>query len=149
MRTFILCACLILLTACGTTGVSNLSTLNQPIPSGQSRLIVSRNNSLLYLAGAADGSLNGRKIASLGRGGSVVEDIPSGKHVLSVNAPATFGNYTTTLEAKSGKTYSFEVSPNSKKSMMPGAVFGMLGEAMDAQANENTGYFQIVLKETK
>lgn len=149
MRVFILCACLILLTACGTTGVSNLSTLNQPIPSGQSRLIVSRTNSLLYLAGAADVSLNGRKIASLGRGGSVVEDIPTGKHILSVNAPATFGNYTTTLEAKSGKTYNFEVSPNSNKSMMPGAAFGVLGEAMEAQANKNTGYFQIILKQVE
>ncbi|MGZ9097766.1 MAG: DUF2846 domain-containing protein [Micavibrio sp.] len=145
MRSFVLLACVALLSACGTSGVVNVETLTKPIPAGQSRLIVSRDNSLLYLAGAADVSLNGRKIASLARGGSVIEDIPAGPHIISVNAPTTFGNYTAPFEAKSGKTYSFEVSPNSKKSMLPGMALGALGEAADAQNNKNTGYFQIIL----
>lgn len=149
MRKLILLACVVLLSGCGTTGVSNSALLDQPIPSKQARLVVSRTNSMLYFAGAADVSLNGRKIASLGRGSSTVENIQTGRNVLSVNAPTTFGNFTTTFEAKSGKTYTFEVAPNDNKSMMPGAVFGMLGEAVDAHVNDNTGYFQIVLKEIK
>lgn len=149
MRKLILLTSLILLSACGTTGVSNSALLDQPIPSKQARLVVTRTNSMLYFAGAADVSLNGRKIVSLGRGGSTIENIQSGRNVLSVIAPGTFGNYTTTFEAKAGKIYTFEVAPNDNKSMMPGAVFGMLGEAVDAHANENTGYFQIVLKGIK
>lgn len=143
MKKLILLASSIILSACGTTGMANMSALSEPIPSGQSRIIVSRNNSLLYLAGAADISLDGKEIASLARGGSVVENIPIGKHTLSVNAPMTFGNYTSAFEAKPGKTYTFEISPNRNKSIAPGILLGAFGEAAEAQVSENTGYFQI------
>ncbi len=146
MRKLILLVCVVLLSGCGTTGVSNSALLDQPIPPKQARLIVTRTNSMLYFAGAADVSLNGRKIASLGRGSSTVENIQTGRNVLSVNAPTTFGHFTTTFEAKSGKIYTFEVAPRSE-AMHVGAAFGMLGEAVNAHVNDNTGYFQIVLKD--
>ncbi|MCD8563302.1 MAG: hypothetical protein LRY54_04570 [Alphaproteobacteria bacterium] len=67
MRKFVLLTFALLLSACGTSGVQNVELLNQPMPEKHSRLIVNRSNDLLYLAAAADVSVNGRKIASLAR----------------------------------------------------------------------------------
>jgi len=149
MKKLIFLTSLLLLSACGTQGTINGDLLSKPVPSKQSRLIIERNTSLKYLAGAADVSLNGLNVASLGRGASVVRDVPAGRHTLSVHAPMTVGNYTASFDTKVGKAYVFEVGPNENKSMVPGALFGYLGEAMDAQINENSGYFQIKLKEVK
>jgi hypothetical protein len=148
MRKFILLACIILLSGCGTQGVANLDLMNQPIPSDKARVIVTRDNSLLYMAAAATVSVNGSKIASLGRGGSVVYDIPDGRNLVSVTTPMAFGNFSNSFEAKAKKTYSFEVSPRSE-ALMVGSAFGMLGDAVNASINENTGYFQIILKDIK
>lgn len=80
------------------------------------------------------------------RGGSVVHNIQDGRNVVSVTTPMAFGNFSTSFEAKAGETYSFEVSPRSE-ALMVGSAFGMMGDAVNASINENTGYFQIVLKE--
>lgn len=138
----------ILLTACGTTGPINLSKLNEPIPTGKARIIVERDSSLLYLAAAADVRLNGAKIANLGRGGSVVRDIPKGNNVLSVSTMGSFGRFTLTFDAKPSEVYEFVVSPRSG-ALMTGAAFGMIGDAINASVSEQSGYFQIDLKGEK
>ena len=135
----------LLLTACGTTNAVNLSKLNEPIPAAKARIVVERNTSLLYLAGAADVRANGIKIASLGRGGSVIQDVQKGKNTLSVSMPTAQGQYVVTFDAKAGETYEFVVSPRGSN-IMGGYGMGMLGDAINASVSEQSGYFQIGLK---
>ncbi len=135
----------LLLTACGTTNAVNLSKLNEPIPAEKARIVVERNTSLLYLAGAADVRANGIKIASLGRGGSVIHDVQKGKNTLSVSMPTAQGQYVVTFDAKAGETYEFVVSPRGSN-IMGGYGMGMLGDAINASVSEQSGYFQIGLK---
>lgn len=148
MRKIILFAFLIILSACGTTGPINLSNLDEPIPAGKARIIVTRDTSLLYLAAAADVKSNGSKIASLGRGGSVIHDIPKGNNVLSASTLGSFGQFTVTFDAKPRQTYEFVVSPRSD-ALATGAAFGMIGDAINASVSEQSGYFQINLKDKK
>lgn len=138
----------IFLTACGTTGPVNLSTLNEPIAADKARIIVTRNSSLLYLAAAVDVRSNGTKIASLGRGGSVVHDIPKGQNTLAVSTPTAFGQFVVSFNAKAGQTYNFEVSPRSG-ALITGSAWGMAGDAINASVSEQSGYFQIDLKDAR
>ena len=135
-------ACAALLSGCGTTGTINKELINQPIPAEHSRIIVQRDNSLLYFGGAANVSVDDVKIASLARGASVLKDIPAGRHHISVHAPTTVGSYGVGWEAVAGKTYHFDVSPNDEKSPAMGMALGVIGDAID-----NTGYFKIHLKQ--
>lgn len=139
MNKFTLISCVLVLTGCGTQGTINSALLEKPVSKKESRLIVTRDNSMLYLAGAADVALDGRSIASLARGATVVEDVAPGKHFLTVKAPGTIGDYTSSFETRAGKTYRFTVGPNEGKSMLPGALLGQIGETID-----NSGYFQVV-----
>lgn len=142
MRIFLLFTCLFL-NACGTSGVTNSETLSDPIAKNEARLMISRTNDLLYMAAAAAVAVNGQKIASLGRGGSVVYDVPKGENTLVVKTFGAFGDYVETFDAKAGKTYHYEVSPRSD-AMWPSMAFGMIGDAVNAKNNENTGYFKIL-----
>ena len=146
MKRIILMASTLMLSACGTSGVTNAELLNQEIPKNYSRIIVTRDNSLRYMAGGADVSLNGEKIASLATKASVIKDTPSGKNTLMVRAPADFGDYSISFETKPHRTYRFVVSPNENKSLLPGMLFGAIGEtvqSINAHTSNNSGYFQI------
>ena len=138
----------ILLTACGTTGPVNLSKLSEPIPADKARIVVERDNSLLYLAAAVDVRSNGAKIASLGRGGSVVHDIQKGKNTLSVSTPTAFGQFVISFDAKAGETYNFQVTPRGG-ALVTGSAWGMAGDAINASVSEQSGYFQISPKDTQ
>ena len=134
------------LTACGTTSQVNTNLLDKPIPKNEARIIVERDNSLLYLAAAVDVTLNGENVASLGRGGSVVHDVRKGKNIVSVSTPTAFGRFTLRFDAKAGETYNFVVRPNSE-ALLVGSAFGMIGDAVNAEISENSGYFEIELQE--
>ncbi len=139
MNKSILLLCVLALGGCGSQGTLNSALLKKPVSTNESRLIVTRDRSMLYFAGAADVALDGKPIASLARGASVVEDVEPGKHFITVRAPATIGDYTTSFETKAGKTYNFVVEPNRGKSLVSGAILGQIGEAID-----NSGYFQVL-----
>lgn len=138
----------VLLAACGTTGPVNLTKLNEPIPADKARIVVERDNSLLYLAAAVNVRSNGARIGSLGRGGSVVHDIQKGKNTLSVSTPTAQGQYVVAFDAKSGELYEFIVSPRGSN-IMGGYGMGMLGDAINASVSEQSGYFQINLKDSQ
>ena len=138
----------IMLTACGTTGPVNLSQLNEPIPADKARVIVERDNSLLYLAAAVDVRSNGAKIASLGRGGSVVHDISKGQNTLSVSTPTAFGQFVISFDARAGETYNFQVTPRGS-ALVSGSAWGMAGDAINASVSEQSGYFQISPKDSQ
>ena len=101
----------IFLSACGTTGPANVSTLNKPVPNDKARVVITRNNSMMYLAATVHIRANGEKIASLGRGGSVVHEVPQGRNTLSVSTPTAPGQFSLTFNADPQKTYNFEISP--------------------------------------
>jgi hypothetical protein len=136
----------IVLTACGTTGQVTQAQLSKPMAKNEARIIVERDTSLLYMAAQADVSMNGRKIASLGRGGSIVHDIPKGRNLISVNTPMSFGNFSVSFDAKAGETYAFLVTPRGE-AMMISSTLGMMGDAINASVNDNTGYFALTLQE--
>ncbi len=142
MKNLAILAAIILLAACGTTTPLSLSQVNEPIPAGKARVVITRDTSLLYMAAAADVRLNGTKIASLGRGGSAVHDIAKGRNTLTVSTLGSFGQYTTTFDAAPQKSYEFLVSPR-KEAMGVGAAFGLIGDAVSASNNDQSGYFQI------
>lgn len=148
LRKFILFACVMLISACGTTGPVNLSKMDEPVPAGKARIVVTRDSSLLYLAAAVDVRSNGEKIASLGRGGSIVHDIPKGENTLSVSTPTAPGQFVVTFKAEPKKVYNFEISPRASN-IMGGYGLGLLGDAIHASVSEQSGYFQIVLKDIK
>lgn len=136
---------LLILTACGTTGPLDLSKVNEPVPAGKARIVVTRDNSLLYLAAAVDVRVNGIKVASLGRGGSTIEDVPNGKNTISVSTPTAAGQFTVTFNAASKQTYNFEISPIAGN-LMGGYGLGIAGDALKASVSEQSGYFQVGLK---
>lgn len=133
------------LTACGTTGPVNLSKMDEPIPAGKARVVITRDSSLLYLAAAADVRSNGIKIASLGRGGNIIQDVAKGQNTLSVSTPTASGQFVVSFTAKAGKIYNFQVSPRSG-ALITGSAWGMMGDAIHASVSEQSGYFQISLK---
>jgi hypothetical protein len=137
-----------MLSACGSQGVLNVEQLAQPAPAGQAKLVITRDSNFYAFAAAVNVSLNGRRIASLGRGATVVQLAKAGENTLGVASVGDFGNYVTTFQADAGKTYTFEVSP--KASILPsGALWGPIGEMVKAQQVENSGTFQVLLKDVK
>ena len=142
MKPILTLLAVLLLTACGTTGAVNLSQLNEPIPESKARIVVERDNSLLYLAAAVDVRSNGARIASLGRGGSVVHDIQKGKNTLSVSTPTAFGQFVVNFDAKAGEIYNFQVTPRGS-ALITGSAWGMAGDAINASVSEQSGYFKI------
>lgn len=134
-----------LLSACGSTGALNSDLLSQPLPRRQSRISIVRSTDLLYVGGSATITLDGRPLADLGRGGSLVQNIETGRHRLDVSTPTAPGNFAITFTSVEGKLYEFEISPRSENYVVS-AVFGLVGSVVDAQVNENTGPFKILPK---
>lgn len=135
-----------LLTACGTTTAVTQNQLAQPIAKGQSRIIVERDKSLLYMGASATIKVNGQKTTNLGRGGSVSKDVQAGATTLEASAPFSFGQFVVRFDAKSQETYKFIVSPN-KSQLFLGSAFGIAGDAVNAKINDASGYFTLELEE--
>ena len=152
MRYLFLFLVLILISACGSTGMTNQSLLDAPIPKDKSRLVITRDNSLLYMAAGAEVSVNGREIANLGRGAGVIYDVDSGQVYLTMRTLGSSTKFSGSFEVEPKKTYEFTVSPNSGdfwSNTNYTAMFGMLGDSINASVNENSGYFKIELSEIR
>jgi hypothetical protein len=133
------------LTACGTTAQISPSELTRKLNPSEARIIVTRDNSLLYMGAAADVTVHGIKIGSLGRGGQAVKDIRAGKMKVSVSTYGSFGTYSVDLDAKAGETYRLKVSPRDGNFPLV-AAFGVAGDAVNSSGNDKSGYFQISLQ---
>ena len=88
---------------------------------------------------------NGVEIASLGRGGSVVRDVPKGANTLQVSTPTAFGQFVVRFDAKAQETYNFKVSPKGD-ALFLGSAFGMAGDAINAKISDTSGYFGLELQ---
>ncbi len=114
---------------------------------GSARVVVERDSSLLFLAAGATVDVNGRRIATLGRGGSATTDIPAGHVNVKVKANSAPGQFVVGFDAVAGKTYRFVVSPKSD-ALLLGSAFGLIGDAVHATISDTSGYFQIEMVET-
>jgi len=134
------------LAGCGTTPTDSGADLSRPIAKDESRIIIERDTSLLYLAAGAKVKINGQEAATLGRGGSVVRDVKSGRTVLEVSTPTAFGQFVVRFDAEPRKTYRFEVSPN-RSALLIGSAFGVAGDVVNASISDASGYFQLEMME--
>lgn len=148
MKQFLVLTALIFLSACGTTSTLTNADLSKPIQKDHARIIVERNSSMLYLAAGAEIKANGAKIATLGRGGSVMRDLKSGLIVLEVSTPTAPGQFVVRFHANPKQTYRFLVSPKTD-ALLLGSAFGVAGDAIRASISDTSGYFQIDLKDSQ
>jgi hypothetical protein len=132
------------LTACGTTNSPTSEQIRQPIPKGQSRIVISRSNSPLYFAASAEVRVNRKRVAGLGPGGGAVRDVKAGTVLLDVTTPGSFGRYSLEVEAVAGQTYKVMVSPRDGNFPLV-ATFGVIGDAVNSAGDDQSGYFQIEL----
>lgn len=137
-----LLAVTLMLSACGTTKGLDMGQVTAPIGKGQARIVVERDNSLLYVGAGATIEINGAKVETLGLGGAVTKDVRAGQVAVSAQATASFGKFTVRFVAQPGKTYRFKVSPKSD-ALLLGSAFGIVGDAVNAQISDTSGYFQI------
>jgi len=152
MKKLILLLSLALVSACGSKGTTNLSLMKEPIPNNESRLIFTRDNSLLYMAASADVSVNGIEIAKLGRGGAVVHDVKSGDINVTLRTIGSSTKYASSFTVEPRKIYTFDITPRSDAMWTASkysALFGIFGDAVNASVNENSGYFQAILKDVE
>jgi len=92
--------------------------------------------------------VNDKRVAELWRGESYAGVIQPGKVVLAADAWSTPGNFRAHFNAEADREYTFEVSPRGGH-LATLVFFGIVGAAVDASIDENTGPFSIYLKETK
>jgi hypothetical protein len=135
---------IIFLSACGSSGIINGNLINQPVPTNQARIVINRNDAILYFASGVNVTINGIKEESLARGATLIKNIPAGRTNLSVDATADFGKFTVTFDAAKGKTYFIEISPRYE-------TFGRSLEwsGLNAIFGENTGPFKAKIKEIR
>jgi hypothetical protein len=135
-----------LLSGCGTTGAENASLLERPLRPAQARLQIQREG-IVGAAVPARILIDGREVASLGVGGSTVVDVAAGNRKIVVDSWSHPNAYTIKLAAKAGTLYTLEVAIRSEA--MVAGMFGVIGMAAEAAANENGGTFQIRVLESK
>lgn len=133
------------LTACGTTDVVNGNAMYAPINRDEARIIVERDTSLLYLGAAADVEINGKQVASLGRGGKVIHDVQAGESKVRASTFGAFGSFSVRFDAKAGETYQFDLRPKTD-ALILGSAFGVVGDAVNAEIDDTSGYFELELK---
>jgi hypothetical protein len=135
-----------LLSGCGSTVAENASLLDTPLKGSQARLKIYREGAI-GAALPARVLIDGREVASIGVGGSTVLDVPAGPRKIVVDSWSHTNAYTLTLAAKPGMLYTLEVSIRAEA--MVAGMFGLVGQMMEASANENGGNFKIRLVDSK
>ena len=142
-----LVAALATATLAGCGGGSDLQTASiaaGPLAPGKARVTITRPSSIVYAAAPATITLNGQKVADIAVGSSAVVDVPAGANVLAASAWSYPGSFSVKLDAKAGATYALSVEPRGD-SLLPGALLGPIGGAIDASVNENAGAFQLTV----
>lgn len=111
--------------------------------SGGARLTLTRTTDVLYFAATAIVRVNGKQVASLGRGESATVTIAPGANKVAVDAFLQPGSFVLDLHARPGGNYAIEISPRGE-SYASVVVFGLAGVLIDAAANNNkAGAFKL------
>ncbi|MDX2264530.1 MAG: hypothetical protein NW215_06135 [Hyphomicrobiales bacterium] len=134
--------------ACGNTSAENAELAKQPLAGGSARIKIYRTEDLIAAGGGARIKLNGKQIADMGIGGSLLKDVPAGSHQIVVDHWGHPNVYAITLKAKPGMFYTLEVSPR-VEAAIAGGLFGLAGGLVEAAVNENGGPYQIKVVDAK
>ncbi len=118
------------------------------IPPGKVRLTITRSSAFLYLALSARVDVNGQRIANLGRGDTFSDVFDAGKLVITTDHWSSPGKFTVAINAEPGAEYKLELSPR-EASFLPGALFGIVGLAVDAAVENNSGLFKLVIQDVR
>jgi hypothetical protein len=135
-----------LMSGCGTTTAENAVLADRPLKGSQARLKIYREG-IVGAALPARVAIDGREVASIGVGGSTVLDVPTGSRKIVVDSWSHPNAYTLALAAKPGMLYTLEISIRSEA--MVAGMFGLVGQMVEASANENGGNFQIRVVDAK
>ena len=114
---------------------------------GGARVKVIRTKELGFGLRDARVKLDGRQVASLGRGETAVFDLAPGRHVFAVDVWDHPNVYKMTLFARPGKFYTLEVS--AREEAVASSFFGGAGMLAEAGANKNGGLFKIRIASEK
>lgn len=118
------------------------------VPKGQSKLVISRSSDFMFIGVQASIDVNGVRVAQLWRGEGYATAMQPGKIVLSTDAWSTSGRYQSHFNMEADREYIFEVAPRGEH-FSTLTLFGVLGSAIEAAVDENTGPFSIYLKEIR
>ena len=157
MRYVLMAICFAILVGC-SVGPSNNNVLKQTVdnvskadvsvPSEKVRIIITRSSGLLYFALSARLEINGQRVASLKTGETYSGLFDAGKISIATDHWSSPGKFMIDLNGEPGAEYCFELSPRGD-SFLPGALFGVVGLAVDASVNSNAGLFKIVIIDVK
>lgn len=131
--------------ACAATGpkYNEVAPTFQNVQANKVRMILLREQQLLYMALDARVEINGLNFVSLSNGAFTISDREPGQITLAVDNWSAPGKYRVTLKLEPGKEYYFDVSPRAE-SYSATLLGGYVGLGIDAQINENSGLFKIV-----
>lgn len=115
------------------------------VPPGKAKIVLMRNMDALFLGVKAAVDVNGIRVAELWRGESHSQIVEPGEVNLAADAWSTPGHYRAHFRAEPDKEYTFEISPRGGH-FASLAFFGIVGAAVNAGIDENTGPFVIQLK---
>ena len=142
----LLLACAIL-SGCGSTGAENVALTDKALKASDARLKIVRAENLLGAAVGARVKVDGREVANLSSGAFTTLDVSAGSHRIAVDHWSHPNEYAITLVAKTGMLYTLEVSPRTEAAVA--GMFGLVGMAVEATANENGGTYQIRVVDEK
>lgn len=133
------------LTACGGGGPSpeTAALAAKPLAKSEARLKITRPSMLYGVAVDARVKIDGREVASLGDGDVKIFDVPAGNRQIVVDHWSHPNVYKLDMQAKPGMMYEFIVSPRQEAAVA--GMFGLVGSAVEAAANENGGAWKIEL----
>lgn len=137
----------LVVSGCGSSGVQNAELLNQPLRGKQARIKIVRSSSFAGSAAASRVHIDGKQIADLGNGASVVHDVPAGKHEVAISVLLDPRETKITIDAKPGVLYTYEITP--RDDAVVASMFGLAGQAIDAAASGGAGYFEVNLLNEK
>jgi hypothetical protein len=152
MRVLICWFCLSLLSVAvlgGCTGGSmeNASLLNQPAGKGTARVKITRTGELVAALRDARIKLDGKQVAALSNGNSIVLDIPVGSHEITSDVWDSPGISKVRFDARPATLYTFEVTSNIAGTGV--GAFGAAGAIIETAGSQGGGLFLIRLASEK
>jgi hypothetical protein len=135
------------LSACGSTIAENAALADQPLQGANARLKIVRPEAFAGMAVGARVRIDGREVANLGNGGSIILNVAAGAHNIVVDNWSHPNVYTIKLDAKAHTQYSLEVTVRDEA--VVAGMFGAAGALAESAANENGGTFQVRVVDSK
>jgi hypothetical protein len=109
-----------------------------PLRDGLARVTVTRTTDMLFVALAADISINDQRAGNLWRGETTVADVPAGQTAVMVTAFGSPGRSAVRFPTVPGGRYTVEVAPRGS-SFVPVMALGYVGAMLDGAASGDQG----------